>query len=271
MTILLLAGLVVAASCAIHGAVGFGMNLLAVPVLAVLDPVFVPGPAVAAGLVLSVLMVVREPAAIQPRIGWAVLGLAPGTLAALLVLTVVSSADLAVPIGVLVILAVLMSAVRLDLRPTRLALVVAGTASGFLATAAAIGGPPLALLYARASGAQLRSNLSAFFVVTAATSLGALLLAGRFGADEWRATAVFLPSVVLGFLASGPLRHVVDRGQTRPAVLTLSALAGVAGGSGIALVGSVVLAHSRGGATEHHYVFAAFGSIFSHGLLAEVQ
>jgi hypothetical protein len=33
--------------------------------------------------------------------------------------------------------------------------------------------------------------------------------------------------VVVGFLASGPLRPLVDRGHTRPAVLRLSALAGV--------------------------------------------
>ncbi len=226
MLTLAVATLVVAVACAIHGAVGFGVNLLAVPVLAVLDPVFVPGPAVAAGLVLSLLMVVREPASVDPQLGWAVVGLVPGNALALLLLAAVPSSELAVPTGILVLLAVVLSAVRLDLTPSRVSLAVAGTASGFMATAAAIGGPPLALVYAGDHGSRLRSNLSAFFIVTGAVSLLVLLVSGHFGADAFKASAVLLPGVVLGFLLSGPIRGVVDRGHTRGAVLTLSAVAG---------------------------------------------
>jgi uncharacterized protein len=105
-------------------------------------------------------------------------------------------------------------------------LTLAGTASGFMATAAAIGGPPLALLYAGSSGSRLRSNLSAFFVVTGVVSMLVLTGSGHFGADAWKSTAVLLPGVVVGFLASGPLRSLVDRGHTRAAVLALSAVAG---------------------------------------------
>ena len=227
MLTLTAACVVVAVACAVHGAVGFGMNLLAVPVLAVLDPALVPGPAVAAGLVLSVLIVAREPAPVDRRLGWAVVGLVPGNALALVVLATVPVSALAVLTGVLVLVAVAASAVRLDLSPDRGSLFGAGTASGFLATAAAIGGPPLALVYARSSGPRLRSNLSAFFVVTAATSLVALAVTGHFGAEAWRSSAVLVPGVLVGFLASGPIRGFVDRGRTRPAVLILSAVAGV--------------------------------------------
>ena len=223
----MLAVLVVAVSCAVHGAVGFGMNLLAVPVLAVLDPVFVPGPAVAAGLVLSVLIVVREPVSLDRKLGWAVAGLLPGTLLAVALLAVVPATALAAPTGVLVLVAVALSVLRLDLTPDRTSLTVAGVASGFLATAASIGGPPLALVYAKTQGARLRTNLSGFFVVAAVVALVALLVSGHFGSEAWRASALLLPGVVLGFVASGPLRPLVDRGHTRPAVLSLSALAGV--------------------------------------------
>jgi uncharacterized membrane protein YfcA len=224
---LALATVVVALACAVHGAVGFGMNLLAVPVLAILDPAFVPGPAVAAGLVLSVLMVVREPASIDPHLGWAVGGLVPGNALAVALLAAVPVTALAVPTGVLVLLAVVMSAVRFDITPNRSSMVVAGTASGFMATAAAIGGPPLALVYASSYGARLRSNLSAFFVVTGIVSVLVLTVSEHFGADAWKASAVLLPGVVAGFLISGPARRVVDRGHTRFAVLALSAVAGV--------------------------------------------
>jgi len=103
---------------------------------------------------------------------------------------------------------------------------VAGSPPGSLARAASIGGPPLALVYAQSHGARLRASLSAFFVLAAVVALVALVVSGHFGAGAWRASAVLLPGVVLGFLASGPLRPVVDRGHTRPAVLALSALAG---------------------------------------------
>jgi hypothetical protein len=218
---------VITISCAVHGAVGFGMNLLAVPVLEIIDPAFVPGPALVAGLLLSALMVVREPMRLERRIGWAVAGLVPGTLLATALLAAVSPADLAIPIGVLVLVAVGLSAIRIDLSPNRTSLTVAGAASGFLATAASVGGPPMALLYSRSEGARLRSNLSVFFVITATFSLVALLVTGHFDAHQFRLSVELLPGVLVGFAVSGPLRRVVDRAHVRPSVLALSALAGL--------------------------------------------
>jgi uncharacterized membrane protein YfcA len=227
VTPLLLALLVVAFTSAVHGAVGFGMNLLAVPVLVMLDPALVPGPAVAIGLVLSALVAARERTPFERGLGWAVAGLLPGTALALLLLAWVPSRALAVPLGVMVLLAVLLSAVRLRLSPTRRALAVAGVASGFLATAGSIGGPPLALVYSHSSGNELRANLSGFFVVTAAVSLVALSASGHFGLHELGLSLALVPGVLLGFASSGRLRPCVDRGHAHVAVLTLSALAGV--------------------------------------------
>ena len=85
----------------------------------------------------------------------------------------------------------------------------------------------MALLYARSEGPRLRSTLSGFFVVASVFSLAALAVVGRFGIQEVKISAAFLPAVVVGFLLSGPLRPMVDRGRTRPAVLVLSAVAAV--------------------------------------------
>jgi uncharacterized protein len=227
VTLLLVALVVVTLSSAVHGAVGFGMNLLAVPVLVVLDPAFVPGPAVAMGLVLSGLVAARERVPLDRRLGWAVAGLLPGTAAALLLLAWVSARSLAAPLGGCVLLAVLLSAVRLQLSPRRFTLAAAGVASGFLATAASIGGPPLALVYSRSGGSRLRANLSGFFVVTGVVSLAALALAGHFGVHELRLSLALLPGVLLGYLASNVLRPFVDGGHAHTSVLVLSALAGL--------------------------------------------
>ncbi len=227
MTELVVAGLVLAVTAAVQGAVGFGMNLLAVPVLVLLDPSLVPGPALAVGLLLSALVARREPSAVDRQLGWAVLGLAPGTAVALVVLARVPTESLAVPIGALVLVAVALSALHLHLSPTPTTLAAAGAASGFLSTAGSVGGPPLALVYADAEGGRMRSNLSGFFVVTAAVSLAALAATGHFGVEELRASLLLAPGVVVGYLLSGPLRPWLDGGRSRPAVLALSAVAGV--------------------------------------------
>jgi uncharacterized membrane protein YfcA len=160
---------------------------------------------------------------------WAVVGLVPGTGLALLLLRVVASGALSVVIGALVLLAVLLSLVRIKLSPTRRALVVAGIASGFMATAGGIGGPPLALVYADSGGPKLRSNLAGFFVVTAAASLIGLALTGDFSGHDLRVSLALAPAVVLGFVASAWLRPYVDEGsRIRAWVLGLSMIAGIA-------------------------------------------
>ncbi|HSP37933.1 MAG TPA: TSUP family transporter [Frankiaceae bacterium] len=225
---LVLAVVVVGLSAAVQGAIGFGLNLLAVPVLLLVDPSLIPGPMLVAGLTLSLLVVGREVKAMDRRLGWALLGLLPGTVLGLLLLVSVSTNALNVLLGLLVLGAVGVSALSWSPARSRTALVAAGAASGFLGTAAAIGGPPLALLYADTPGPRLRSTLSGFFVAAALVSLGALVLAGRFGLSDLRASLALLPGAVIGFLLSGPLRPLVDRGHARTAVLALSAVAAIA-------------------------------------------
>lgn len=226
--LLVLAAVVVALSAAVQGAIGFGLNLLAVPVLLLIDPSLVPGPMLVAGLALSLLVAGREAGAMDRGLGWAVLGLCPGTVLGLLLLVWVPMAALKVLLGLLVLAAVGLSALRWSPRRNKPALLAAGTASGFLGTAAAIGGPPLALLYADTPGPKLRSTLSGFFVAAAVLSLVALVLAGRFAGHDLRASLALLPGVVAGFVLSGPLRPLVDRRNGRPAVLGLSAVAALA-------------------------------------------
>lgn len=233
--ILLVAAVVVALCSAVQGSVGFGLNLLAVPVLLLLDARLVPGPALVAGLLLSLLMTGREFGAMDPRMSWAVLGLLPGTALGLVLLANVAEDDLGVPLGALVLVGVTLSAVRWSPQPTTRNLLRAGFASGFLATAASIGGPPMALVYTRQSGARLRSTLAGFFIAAAVVSLVALTLVGRFGGADLGRSVALLPGVVVGFLASGPLRPYVDRGRSRPLVLGLSAVASV-----VAIVQGVV-------------------------------
>ena len=213
----------------LQGAIGFGMGLLAAPLLILLDLRFVPAPMLACTLLLTLMMTWRERHAIDFRgIRWALVGRIAGTAAAAGILAVVAADTLVLLFGVFILAAVAMSVSGLRLAPTRPALVTAGVLSGVLGTVAAVGGPPLALLYQDAAGARIRATISGFFVVGTILSLGALWLVGRFGADEARLTLVTLPGMLAGLALSRRIAPWVDRGYTRPAVLTVVALAGAA-------------------------------------------
>ncbi|MCO1660082.1 sulfite exporter TauE/SafE family protein [Pseudonocardia humida] len=230
--VLLLAGLVVALGALVQGAVGFGLALVAAPLLAIIDPALVPVPLLLVTAVHAVLTVAREPrGADWTGVGWALLGRLPGTaLGVLAVALLPTRVFLAVVAGVVLVCAAL-SVVTWRPRPTVPALLVAGLVSGAGGTAASIGGPPVALLYQDRSGVRVRATLGAYFTAGSALSIGALVAGGQVGVDHLTAAAVLLPAMVVGFLASGPARRFVDRGWVRPAVVGVSAL-----GAGVLLV-----------------------------------
>ncbi len=220
--------LVVAAGASVQTAVGFGLGLLAAPVLALYDTDLVPGPLLFVMVPLTLLVARRERGSLDFRgIRWALVGRIPGTIAGSLAVAALPEGPLAVLFGSLVLVAVALSLSGWHLRPTSGTLLTAGAASGFMGTATSIGGPPMALVYQRSTGPQLRATLAAYFVVGAAFSLAMLAVVGEFGMDELRLGLVLLPGVLLGYAASGPLTRLLDRGYTRAAVLAFASVSSV--------------------------------------------
>lgn len=219
---------VVAAGACVQTAVGFGLGLLAAPVLALYDTDLVPGPLLFVMVPLTVLVARRERADLDFHgIRWALAGRVPGTVAGSLAVAALPQGPLAVFFAGLVLVAVALSVSGWHLRPTTRTLVTAGAASGFMGTATSIGGPPIALVYQRSSGAQLRATLAAYFVVGAAFSLAMLAAVGEFGLHELRLGLLLVPGMVLGYLASGLAARVLDRGHTRVAVLSMATVSSV--------------------------------------------
>lgn len=56
-------------------------------------------------------------------------------------------------------------------------------------------------------------------------SLATLAVTGEFGTRDLELSVLVVPAAVVGFALSGPLRPLIDRGRTRPAVLGVSGLA----------------------------------------------
>lgn len=220
---------VVALGATVQGSVGFGLGLVAAPVLALIEPRLVPGALLVSALVMNVLMFRREFRwIVLSEVKWAIVGRLIGAVIGAAVLASIPRGETGLFFGVLVLLAVGMSATGLRIRPTTPAVLGAGTISGFMGTTIAIGGPPVALVYQHAKGPRLRGTLAGMFVFGAAMSLIALAVIGRLGKQELLWSLALIPGIFIGYAVSGRTAPVLDRGYTRPAVLTISAAGGLA-------------------------------------------
>jgi len=218
-----LAFLVMLVGAAVQGAVGFGSNLVAAPLLVLIDPQLVPGPAITASLLLNVLVLRRERAPhVWREIAVPVIGQVPGAVAGAAVLALVAKANLAIFFSILILIAVGVSISGLHPPRNRVTLIIAGFAAGFIGTAVGIGGPPMALLYQRANGPEIRAALSRFFGIGGVISLAMLTAFGQFHLDDLLISLSLMPGTIVGYLISGKLLGHVDRGRVRIAVLSLS-------------------------------------------------
>lgn len=211
-----------------QGSLGFGLGMLAAPVLALVDRSLVPGPLLLLGITITAIVAWRERGDLDWRgIRWALVGRVIGTAAGVALVAHLGPDGLAIALASIIIGAVVLSVAGLAVRPTRSTLLGAGTLSGVMGTLTSIGGPPMALLYQREDAARLRSTLAGFFLFGAVLAAAALALAGRIGPGELRDGALLLPGLMVGLAMSGRLRPHLDRGWTRPLVLVMSTLAAV--------------------------------------------
>lgn len=233
---IVIAGLVVAVGALVQGAVGYGMALVAAPLLTLVDPTLVPVPLILLTSVHAVLAVARDGQhADWSGVGWAMLGRLPGTGLGVLAVVALSQRVFSLMVGVSVLACVVLSLLTWRPRPRPGSLVLAGLASGAGGTAASIGGPPIALLYQDAAGPRVRGTIGAYFVLGSVTSIAALAAAGQVTSESLASTVLLTPFMLVGFALSGPVRRVLDNGWTRSAVLA------VAAASAALLIGSMLL------------------------------
>ncbi len=233
---LLAAALALVAAGAIQGSTGFGFNMLAAPVLAVLDPAFVPAPMLMTALLISLGGALRERREVDVTgLGFALAGRVIASAAAVACLGLISPASFDKLFGALVLLAVLLSLAGVRVEPSPRNLFLAGGLSGFMGTLTSIGAPPMAMVYQHAKAAPMRATLNSFFVVGAAISIAALWGASRIEPGDLVLAAAMLPAAGVGFLLSDWGKRLVDGGHVRAVVLTVSTA------SGLILIGRAVL------------------------------
>jgi uncharacterized protein len=218
---------VVALGAFVQGSIGFGLNLIVAPIVAVLVPEAVPGGVVLLALPLTVYMVLREHRHVDRRgVAWIMLGRLPGAVIGAAIVVLVATDVLTAVIGIAILVAVALSVVHPHVRVTPATASATGVAVGVMGTAAAIDGPPLALLYQNHRSEAIRATLATCFVLGTLMSAVALIVAGELRWEQVVFTIELFPALGLGLLASiWGARHLDGR-SLRPAVLAFAAIAG---------------------------------------------
>ena len=195
----------------LQGSVGFGLGLVGVPLLVLIDPIFVPGPLLLGAFLLNLLIYIREHTAVDFRgVKWAIPGRLLGAILGALLLSLVPKDHLSLLFGTMVLLAVGITFAGLDFPPSSRNVLVAGTLSGFMGTSSAIGGAPMALVFQKQKGSQIRGTLSVIYAIGTVISMVSLLIIGRFGVQEVLAALVLFPGIVVGFVLSRHTARILD-------------------------------------------------------------
>ena len=209
----------------LQGSIGFGLAVVAAPLLLLINSVWVPGPMLLAAMLLVVLVAHRDREHIIARdVALGTVGRVLGTIPAAYALGVLPRHVYDLVFAAMVLGGVALSASGVHIARTRLNVVVAGTLSGVAGTISSIGGPPMALVYQHERGPSVRGTMSAIFILGTFISIAGLWWAGRFGTVELTLGLLLMPAVLVGFAVSRYTALWLDRRRIRPAILAVSAL-----------------------------------------------
>ncbi|WP_399880958.1 sulfite exporter TauE/SafE family protein [Streptomyces sp. BBFR51] len=197
--------------------------MIAAPVFSLVDPALAPTAVLLLATGVTATVLVRERGRADLRgCGWALVGRLPGAPAGALLVVALPARCLALLVAAVVLTGVTVSAAGYVPRRRRSSVVLAGMASGLMGTATSIGGLPMAMVWQRLSGPELRATMSAFFLAGSLMSLAALTAAGAVAPHALRGTALLAPAAVVGVLVARPLTRRLNVRRTRTAAAALA-------------------------------------------------
>jgi len=211
----------------VQTAVGFGIAIIAAPILYLIEPQLVPVPIILASVTQTTLVLIFEGASARlDELKPAVFGHLPGVALGVWILSISTQSQLALGMGAAVLMAVAVSLLSKGIASSKRNFFIAGALSGLMGSTTGIGGPPIALMFQHQSGPQLRANLAAFFTVAGGLSLAGIALSGQVPKGAWSVGALFVPVVCGSFLLAKKLAPP-NISWARQAILALSSFAGV--------------------------------------------
>ncbi|MEH0689053.1 sulfite exporter TauE/SafE family protein [Vibrio cholerae] len=224
----LIAALLIFVGSFVQTAIGFGLAIVAAPLLFLVSPDYVPAPICLVALFISLLNALKHRASVEiGGLKMALIGRVPGSIAGGVLLVMVSTDMLALWLGLLVLFAVAVSLLPFRIEPTPVKMGIAGFFSGFFGTSSAIGGPPMALLLQHQEANQLRGNLSAFFVFSSIISLMIQMPAGFLNWHHIWITVPLIPAAWVGYKLAQMTTHSLPKEKIRVGALLLCSISGI--------------------------------------------
>lgn len=212
VTVLLLAALACFMGAYVQTAIGFGMAIVAAPILFYLDPILVPGPLMMVLLVMCLMNGWRFRKQLELNLlAPALLARIPGSALGVLLLMLVSQQSLALLIAITIMLGVLVRLTNIALPMTRTNMAMGGFLSGVMGTSTTIGGPPMVLVMHGAELHRIRANLAGFFVVSSLMSVTALALGGLLNLGQLKLALPLAPAALLGTWVAAHTLHLVSK------------------------------------------------------------
>ena len=221
-------GLAVLAGGVVQSTIGFGLAVVAAPFVVLLAPDLMPAALLLPALTLPVLQLSGGDRDVAWRpLGWALGARTLFTPVGVAVVAWFSPRAIAALVGVLILVTVALSVRTIDLRATPRNAALAGAVSGISGTAAAIGGPFLALVLQHERPERVRSTLAVFFIAGSLLGLSGLFLGGELSRAQVLAGLVWVPFGLLGYVVGAPVRARIDPERFRRVVLAFCVLASV--------------------------------------------
>ena len=222
-SLFIVALLAVVAGSALQSMSGFGLAVIASPILVIINPNFLPAPILALGCILSLLNCIRYRQQLHfSNIKLALLARIPGSILGILLLALLPPIFFAIGFSLLIMLSVLLTYRRIDIHHCERNLVIAGFFSGLMGTTTSVGGPPIALVYQNSNLSTLRAELGLFFLIGTLVSLAMLFVSGNINYAQVELTLPLLPALFVGFFLSFYLDKYLGQRYLKPLIATIS-------------------------------------------------
>lgn len=222
-SLFIVALLAVVAGSALQSMSGFGLAVIASPILVIINPNFLPAPILALGCILSLLNCIRYRQQLHfSNIKLALLARIPGSILGILLLALLPPIFFAIGFSLLIMLSVLLTYRRIDIHHCERNLVIAGFFSGLMGTTTSVGGPPIALVYQNSNLSTLRAELGLFFLIGTLVSLAMLFVSGNINYAQVELTLPLLPALFVGFFLSFYLDKYLGQRYLKPSIAAIS-------------------------------------------------
>lgn len=217
-------GVIVMVGSYVQTTIGLGLGMLGAPLIALIEPTLLPTMLLMLATVVSFGVMVAEWSHVSWRtISWTLPARIPGTILGVWLATTFNHRVLGVVIAIAVLAAVALTVGAVEVRQSPLTLVTAGFAAGTTGTAAAIGGPAMAIVMAHRPMEEVRATLSVFFVVGSVMSVLWFQVQDALPRAAVSLTILYLPIVAGAMMLGSRTHRRIPRETFRRAVLALCA------------------------------------------------